>query len=117
MGKFVTFVAAIFTMMIVSPIGKYINDVVTTNYTFVNFAGNLSSIGWYVAYMRSYYWVVPLAVLVIFIILFFRKEEPEPYFPQMQQPRMPRMPRQPKPTRRTAPPKSKPPIFFGGGRA
>jgi hypothetical protein len=114
-GKFIVLLAALFTLAIVSPIGKIFTDVVTENYTFASFStfGNLSNVAWYVAYMRSYWWVMPLAFIAIFFVQFMKKDEPEPYTPQMlSQPRMPRQPKQPK-TRKTPQQQPKPPIFFG----
>jgi hypothetical protein len=116
MNKFIILVAAIFTLWIVSPIGKIIQDVITTNNTYAYFTGNLSSIGWFVAYMRAWWWVMPLAVMVILMIQFMKKDEPEPYYPPtmptMKMPRQ-RVIRQPKPVRQAKPTKPNPPIFFG----
>ncbi len=112
MIKFVMLAAALFTLAILSPIGKIFTDAVTTNYTFSLISGNLSSIGWYVAYMRSYWWIMPLAVLVLIIIQFMKKDEPEPYFPPpMPQLTVQRPPRQKK--QKVVQQNPKPPIFFG----
>jgi hypothetical protein len=116
MGKFIIFIAAIFTVVIISPVGKIFTDAVTSNYTFALVSGNLSSIGWYVAYMRAWWWVMPLAMVVILFIWLMKKDEPEPYYPpEMPAMRMPkqRIPKQPKPTRQAKPAKPNPPIFFG----
>jgi hypothetical protein len=116
MGKFIVFIAAIFTLLIISPVGKIFQDAVTANNTYAYVAGNLSSIAWYVAYMRAWWWVMPLAMVVILIIQFMKKDEPEPYYP----PSMPtmRMPKQrvmkpPRPIKQAKPTKPNPPIFFG----
>jgi hypothetical protein len=115
--KLIAFLAAIFTLWIISPIGKIFTDAVTTNYTFTLLSGNLSNIAWYVAYMRGYWWIMPLVLVVALIVWFIKKDEPEIYAPEPMMPvmtRQPRMPRQVKqPKQRVNKQKPNPPIFFG----
>jgi hypothetical protein len=110
MIKFILFVSGIFVLALVSPIGKTIQESVTQNYTYTAFNANLTTIGWFDAYMRAWWWVVPLAILVIFIIMFMKKDEPESPFASMiqQQPRIPRQRKQ-----KIVQQNPKPPIFFG----
>lgn len=114
MLKFLIFIGSIFVLALVSPIGKTIQDAVTENYTYASFNANLTSIGWFDAYMRSWWWIMPLAILLILIIIFFRRDEPQAFYPSaFQAPVSQRVPRQRK-VKVTAQPKAKPPIFFGG---
>jgi hypothetical protein len=109
MIKFLVFIGALFVLSLVSPIGKTIQDAITQNYTYASFSTNLSAIGWFDAYMRSWWWILPIIVFVILVVQFMKKDEPQPFFPPvMQQPRMPRQPKQ-----KAQQQQPKPPIFFG----
>lgn len=128
--KTIVFISALFVLFITAPIVKVINDTVTDNYsyTWLLAMGGNTTLG-YVAATRMWPWIVPILGIVILIILFFRREEPEPLMPMsIPRPRMPsiiREPVQPKvkkqvKLRKTDIDKDKkpplPPLFFGGSK-
>lgn len=128
--KTVVFISALFMLFITAPIVKIINDTVTDNYSYtwlIAMGGN-TTLG-YEAATKLWPWIIPLLGILLLIILFFRREEPEPFMPEpMPRARMPmpmKLPTLPKTkakkqpvVKKAAPDKNKkpplPPLFFGG---
>jgi len=112
MYKFLILIAVIFAISLVAPIGQTIQNALTENYTWASTVPNATLIGWFVAYSMSWWWLIPLAILIIVFINFMKRDEPEPYSMVMPQQRMPRQPKQPKPVKQTKQ-KQPPNIFLG----
>jgi hypothetical protein len=117
MWKVLIIVAAIFVIPIISVVGKGIMDLVTENYTYASYGGTniTGAVTWLVPYVRSYWWLAPVALAVGIILLVMRREEQEaPQFPMFRQQKAPRMPKPPKQQVKQQPKKKQPPPIFLG---
>jgi len=80
-------------------VGKPIIGIITDNGTFVTLLGAGVAPAWLQAFAMAYMWVIPAILMVIILIIVFKKDELRSPFEQFEQkmPQMPRQPRQPKP--------------------
>ena len=117
MKKALVVIAMVFILPIISIIGKGFMDAVTENATYASYGGTniTGAVNWLVPYIKSFWWLAPIAIVVATILWMMRREEPE--MPQMFRP--PRQPRMPKPSKkqlREARKQQPPNIFLGGQR-
>jgi hypothetical protein len=112
MNKIVGFIGVVIAMGAVAVAGQFAMNAITANNTFAGWdIGNVTYWQWLPALTRSWWFVFPIALLVILFIRLMKPAEP-----QMPNFGPPRMPRQRKPTKAEMKQQQKPPNIFFGGR-
>jgi hypothetical protein len=114
MKKALVVIAMIFTLPIISMVGKFIMDAITENATYASSGGTniTGAVPWLVPYIKSFWWLAPaLIILAIFLYVMKREEPTMPQLPSF------RPPRQPKPTKKQLRDEKRnqprPPVFLG----
>jgi hypothetical protein len=109
------FLVSIVGLWLFALVGKPILDTISDNGTFVTLLGAGVAPAWLVAFSKAYMWVIPAVLLVIILIIVFKKDElqnPFEQFQQQMQPRQARMPRQPKPVKQRKNKGTQPPYLM-----